>query len=131
MASDSVRSRATTLLRQYDNDDFKEQHLGYIDHDAIEDGNFDGVARALDARIERDRYSLISMLLAGIYFGLLVGHNMFSTATTTQVLWWAVPVLLVSIYAVVTANNLFRRLQELSRARALVESLDAEVGVEG
>lgn len=124
-SNDPVRSRAEDLLRRYDNEDFKADHLGYLDHDAIGDGEFDTVASALEARMERDRYSLISMLLAGIYFGLLMGANLFATGSTAAILWWLVPVLLVSVYAIVTATSLLHRLQELSRAKALVEALTA------
>lgn len=122
---DPVRQRAQSLLQHYDNDDFNADHLGYLDREAIDDGEFRSVPAALDARMERDRYSLLSMLLAGIYFGLLVGHYLFSTGSTEAILWWLVPVLLVSAYAVVTATNLLRRLQELSRIKALVEAAAA------
>ncbi len=120
----SLRSQVTARLREHDNDDYKAQHVGYLDPKSIENGEFDRVTRALDSRMERDRYSLISMLLAGIYFGLLIGHNLFSTGSVEEILWWALPVLLVSIYAIVTASSICRRLAELAEAKALVRALD-------
>lgn len=120
---DPVRAHAERLLQRYDNEDFKSDHLGYLDHDAISDGRLGPAASALDARMERDRYSLISMLLAGIYFGLLIGANLFATHSTAAILWWVLPVLLVSAYAIVTATNILHRLQELARTKAVVEAL--------
>ena len=63
------------------------------------------------------------MLLAGIYFGLLIGHNLFALGSTEEILWWALPVLLVSIYAIVTATHLCQRIETLGEAKALVRAL--------
>jgi hypothetical protein len=124
--SDPVRSRAATLLKRHDNDDYKAQHVGYLDHEAIAEGEFDAVPPALDARIERDRYSLIAMMLTGIYFGLVLGHFLFSLTTIREILWWLVPVVLVSVYAIVTANSFLDRICELSKAKALVQVINEQ-----
>lgn len=119
----SLEAHVLDHIDPSDNDGYRPQHLGYLDFAAFEDGNYGALLPALDARIANVRYSLVSMLLAGIYFGLVMGHWLFATEPWTAVAGWAVPVVVVSLYAIVTARNQFQRLQRLHEARAVVEAL--------
>jgi hypothetical protein len=121
----SLEAHALKRIGPSDNDGYRPNHLGYLDFEAFEDGEYTALLPALDARITNVHYSLVSMLLAAIYFGLVVGHWLFATAPWTAVAGWAVPVGIVSLYAIITARNQFRRLQRLHEARAVVESLAA------
>ncbi len=127
MASSRASLETLTLDRidPSDNDGYKPQHLGHLDFEAFESGQYGALLPALDARITNIHYSLVSMLLAGIYFGLVMGHWLFAAQPWSAVVTWAVPVVIVSGYALITVRNQFRRLRRLHEARALVEALVA------
>jgi hypothetical protein len=119
-SSPSLVTYARSLLDREDNAGLRPSHIGYLVPEAFQDARYADLLPALDARLSRIRYSLISMLLAGIYFGLLVGHWLFSTATWQGIAGWAVPVGLVGVYAVVTARNMLRRMRHLHETRAVL-----------
>jgi hypothetical protein len=77
----------------------------------------------VNSRLSTARYSLISMLIAGIYFGLLVGHWLVSLSTWSLLGRWLIPVLLVTIYAAYSSYQTIRELHELSEAKALLQVL--------
>jgi len=101
----------------------KPSHVGYLDPGAFDEERFNALLPALDARASRIYYSLISMLLAGIYFGLLVGHWLFTTSTWAGIAGWVLPVGLVGLYAIVTAHNMLRRLKRLHETRSVLHAL--------
>jgi hypothetical protein len=96
---------------------------GVVDLEALEQERYDDVLQSVDARLSTAQYSLISMLVAGIYFGLLVGTWLVSVASWTHVTRWVVPVLLVTIYAVYSSYQTIREIRELSEARSLLRIL--------
>ena len=122
-SSSPLRRYARSLLDREDNAGLKPSHVGYLDPYAFDEDRFDTLLPALDARVSRIHYSLISMLLAGIYFGLLVGHWLFHTSTWMGIAGWALPVGLVGLYAIVTARNMLRRLNRLHETRAVLHAL--------
>lgn len=99
---------------------------GVVDLEALEEGRYDDVLESVDSRLSTAQYSLISMLVAGIYFGLLVGHWLFALASWSLVLQWLVPVALVTIYAVYSSYYTIVELRDLAEARALLHALDHE-----
>lgn len=122
-ASRPLLAHARSLLDRETNDGLRASHVGYLDPDAFQDARYADLLPALDARASRYRYSLVSMLLAGIYFGLLVGHWLLSLVTWQAVASWMLPVGLVCLYAVVTARNMLNRLRQLHETRAVIETL--------
>jgi len=96
---------------------------GVVDLEALDQERYDDVLESVNTRLSTARYSLISMLVAGIYFGLLVGTWLVSIASWTHVTRWAVPVLLVTIYAVYSSYHTIREIRELSEARSLLRML--------
>lgn len=122
-SSRSLSEYARSLLDREDNAGLRPSHAGYLDPNAFQDARYTDLLPALDARLSRLRYSLISMLLAGIYFGLLVGHWLLVTSTWQGIALWVLPVGLVCLYAVVTARSMFRRMRHLHETRAVLRAL--------
>jgi fatty acid desaturase len=102
----------------------RSELAGVVDLEALDDERYGEVLSSVDSRLSTAQYSLISMLVAGIYFGLLVGHWLFTLSGWTAALWWLVPVLLVTTYAAYSSYHTIREIHELSEARALLHVLD-------
>lgn len=123
-SSHLLTARALDLLDHNDEEGFRTSHLEQFDFSAFEEGRYGELVQDLEDRLSRERYSVISMLLAGIYFGLLMGHWLLDTSSWLLIARWAIPVGLVAVYAVVTARNILNRIERLSQAQALVHALD-------
>ena len=122
-SSDPLAAQVRARIDATDNDGYKTTHAGYLDFDAFDNGRPEALLPALDARVADTRLSLLSMMLSGIYFGLLVGYWLMNMSSWGAIAGWAVPVGLVGLYAVITSRNLFRRLQRLHEAHALVDAM--------
>jgi len=118
-----LQSRLHDRLAAHGSEGLRASLAGVIDLEALEDRRYDEVLESVDSRLSTAQYSLISMLVAGIYFGLLVGHWLMSLSSWPGVLRWAVPVGLVTIYAGYSSYATIREIHELSEARALLALL--------
>ena len=96
---------------------------GVVDLEALEKEQYGDVLESIDARLSTAQYSLVSMLVAGIYFGLLTGTWLVGTASWAIILRWTIPVLLVTIYAVYSSYQTVQEIRELSEARSLLRTL--------
>jgi hypothetical protein len=121
-----IQERALDLLDRDDEDGFRSAHLEHFDFEAFDEGRYADVVVALDGRITQVRYSIISMMLAAIYFGLIVGMYLVGPTSGWGMLRWLGPVVLVSLYAIVTGQNMLDRIERLTTARGLVAALAAE-----
>jgi hypothetical protein len=118
-----LRSRATDRLAPHGSGGLRASLAGVVDLDALEEERYEDVLESVEARLSTAQYSLVSMLVAGIYFGLLVGSWLVSAMSWMLVLRWAVPVLLVTIYAVYSSYHTIQEIRELSEARSLLHTL--------
>ncbi len=123
VSSNALRAQVTDRLTPHGSEGVRTELAGVVDLEALDQERYDDVLESVDARLSTARYSLISMLVAGIYFGLLVGTWLVSIASWTHVTRWSVPVLLVTIYAVYSSYHTIREIQELSEARSLLRML--------
>ncbi len=126
LSSSLLQSRVVDRLSPHGSDGLRAGLSGVVDLDALEDERYGEVLESVDSRLSTAQYSLVSMLVAGIYFGLLVGGWLYTLATWTLVLRWLIPVLLVTTYAVYSSYQTIREIHELSEARALLRVLDRE-----
>jgi hypothetical protein len=125
--SPSLQSRIVDRLSAHGSEGLRADLAGVVDLEALEQQRYAAVLESVDARLTTARYSLISMLIAGIYFGILVGHWLFSLASWMLVARWLVPVLLVTIYAAYSSYHTIQELWQLSEARALLMTLTQDV----
>ncbi|PSQ80373.1 MAG: hypothetical protein BRD41_05300 [Bacteroidetes bacterium QS_1_63_11] len=94
-----------------------------MDLEALEKREYGTVLATVEQRLSRAWYSLLSMILAGIYFGLLVGFWLIDGSTWEAIALWAVPVLLVSTYGAYAAHQTILQIRHLAEARALLRLL--------
>ena len=120
----SLRSRVTDRLAPHGSGGVRASLAGVVDLEALDQGRYGEVLESVDARLETAQYSLVSMLVAGIYFGLLTGSWLMSTASWELVARWAAPVLLVTTYAVYSSYQTIQEMQRLSEARSLLHTLE-------
>lgn len=121
--SSTLQSHVTDRLTPHGSDGVRSELAGVVDLDALEEEQYDVVLESVDARLSTAQYSLISMLVAGIYFGLLMGSWLVSTASWPLIVRWALPVLLVTLYAVYSSYHTIREIRQLSEARSLLSTL--------
>mgnify|MGYP006306877189 CR=1 FL=1 len=121
--TDTIQSRVNRQLDPHGSEGARAALSGVVDLEALEDRRYDEVLAAVDERLSEARYSLLSMLTAGIYFGLLVGLWLVDSSTWGSIAMWAVPVLLVTTYGLYATHQTIRQIRHLSEARALVQLL--------
>ncbi len=127
VSSSTLRSRITERLAPHGSEGVRTELAGVVDLEALEQERYGEVLDSVNARLSTAQYSLISMLVAGIYFGLLVGKWLVSISSWTHVMRWAVPVLLVTIYALYSSYHTIREIRELSEARSLLRLLEERI----
>lgn len=110
-------------LAPHGSTDLRTRLASVVDLDALEENRYEEVIESVDERRSTAHYSLISMLVAGIYFGLLVGNWLVEFSSWQSVLVWGVPVGFVTIYAVVASHQTLRELHHLSEARSILRIL--------
>lgn len=125
-SSSSLQSRVLDRLSPHGTEGLRASLAGVIDLDALEQEQYDKVLESVDTRLTTAQFSLISMLVAGIYFGTLVGSWLLSFETWGLIVRWALPVLLVTIYAVVASYQTINEIRDLSEARVLITTLTAK-----
>jgi len=126
ISTDRLRSHATDRLMPHGSGGLRASLAGVVDLEALEQERYEEVIESVDARLSTAQYSLVSMLVAGIYFGLLVGSWLVSTTSWGLIGRWVVPVILVTVYAVYSSYTTVQEIRELSEARSLLLTLDQQ-----
>jgi len=121
--TDTIQSRVAGQLDPHGSDGVRAALSGVIDMDALQDRRYEEVLRAVDERLSQARYSLLSMLVAGIYFGVLVGFWLVDGSTWGSLALWVVPVSLVTVYGLYATHQTIHQIRHLSEARALLQLL--------
>lgn len=119
----SLQSRVIDRLSAHGSEGLRAGLAGVVDLEALEQERYAEVLESVDSRLTTAQFSLISMLVAGIYFGLLVGSWLISFETWGLIIRWALPVLLVTIYAMSASYQTIQEIRQLSEARSLLLSL--------
>jgi len=122
-SSDQLHARLQERLSSHGSTDLQAQIDTVVDLQALEAGRYAEVLETVNRRLTTIRYSIVSMLVAGIYFGLLVGAWLVDTPTLESILLWGLPVGLVTLYAVYSGQQILREGQHLSEARSLLRVL--------
>lgn len=128
--SSSLQSRILDRLSAHGSEGLRAGLAGVIDLEALQQEQYAKVLESVESRLTTAQYSLISMLIAGIYFGLLVGWWLMSVASWGLIARWVIPVLLVTIYAGNASYQTIQELRQLSEARALLTTLTQESSTE-
>ena len=126
LSTKSLHSQVIDRLSPHGSEGLRSSLAGVVDLEALEDRRYEEVLESVESRLSTARYSLISMIVAGIYFGLLVGNWLFSLATASVILRWTIPVLIVTIYALYSSYHTIKEIHQLSEARALLALLNGE-----
>lgn len=126
--SNALRSRAVDRLAPHGSEGLRAGLSGVVDLDALENDRYDEVLESVDERISTAQYSLISMLVAGIYFGLLIGTWLVGLSNWGVILRWGIPVALVTTYAVYSSYQTIQEIRQLSEARILLSTMAQETG---
>jgi hypothetical protein len=124
LSPDRLQSRVHDRLAAHGSEGLRASLAGVVDLDALQERRYETVLESVEARLSSAQYSLMSMLVAGIYFGLLVGYWLMSLSTWGLVLRWLVPVLLVTVYAGYSSYQTLREMHDLAEARALLRVLN-------
>lgn len=120
---DTIHSRVARQLDPHGSEGARAALSGVVDLEALEEERYEAVLSAVDDRLSQARYSLISMLVAGIYFGLLVGFWLVDGSTWGAIALWTVPALLVTLYGAYATHQTVLQIRHLSEARALLRLL--------
>lgn len=121
--SDAIQARVVDQLSPHGSEGARAALTHVIDLEALEHERYGAVLDTVNARLSRARYSLISMLVAGIYFGLLVGYWLVDFSSWSSILQWSIPALLVTIYGVYASHQTILQIRQLSEARSLLHLL--------
>ncbi len=121
--TDTIQSRVARRLDPHGSKGARTALSGVVDLEALEERQYQDVLAAVDERLSQARYSLLSMLVAGIYFGLLVGFWLVNGSTWGAIALWVVPVLLVTAYGLYATHQTVLQIRHLSEARALLQLL--------
>jgi len=123
LSPQTLQSRITDRLAPHGSEGLRASLTGVVDLEALNDHRYEEVLASVDSRLSTAQYSLVSMLVAGIYFGLVVGYWLLSLASWWHIARWSVPVLLVTTYALYSGYQTVQEIHELSEARALLSAL--------
>jgi len=118
--TDSIQSRVARQLSPHGSDGVRASLAGVVDLDALQDHRYEEVLGAVDRRLTQARYSLLSMLVAGIYFGVLVGFWLVDGSTWGSLALWVVPLSLVTVYGLYATHQTVHQIRHLAEARALL-----------
>lgn len=120
---DPIQSRVARLLDPHGTEGVRTALTGVVDLGALKENRYEEVLETVDERLSEARYSLLSMIVAGIYFGLLIGHWLVDGSTWGGVALWGGPVLFVTTYGLYATYQTVRLIRHLSEARALLQLL--------
>jgi hypothetical protein len=121
--TDTIQSRVARQLDPHGSDGVRAALSGVIDLDALQEHRYKKVLGTVDERLTQARYSLLSMLVAGIYFGALVGFWLVDGTTWDSLALWVVPLSLVTVYGLYATHQTIYQIRHLSEARALLQLL--------
>lgn len=121
--TDHIKSQVTRQLDPHGSEGARTALSGVVDLKALEEQQYEEVLSTVDERLSQARYSLLSMLVAGIYFGLLVGFWLVDGSSWGSIALWGVPVLLVTIYGTYATHQTVLQIRHLAEARALLQLL--------
>ncbi|MFB6272366.1 MAG: hypothetical protein ABEL51_05660 [Salinibacter sp.] len=121
--TDTIQSRVARQLDPHSSEGARTALSGVVDLEALEERQYEEVLETVDERLSQARYSLLSMLTAGIYFGLLVGLWLVDGSTWGAIALWALPVLLVTTYGLYATHQTILQIRHLSEARGLLRLL--------
>lgn len=121
--TDTIQSRLARHLAPHGSEGTRAALSGVVDLEALENHQYEDVLEAVDHRLSQARYSLLSMIVAGIYFGALVGYWLVDGTTWGAIAQWAVPILLVTVYGLYSTHQTVLQIRHLSEARALLRLL--------
>lgn len=124
VSASQLRSRVTDLLAPHGSGGVRTNLTGVVDLKALEEEQYGEVLESVDARLSTSQYSLVSMIVAGIYFGLLTGWWLMTTVSWLLIARWAIPVALVSIYGGYASYQTILEIRQLSEARSLLHTLE-------
>lgn len=124
VSASQLRSRVTDLLAPHGSGGVRTNLTGVVDLKALEEEQYGEVLESVDARLSTSQYSLVSMIVAGIYFGLLTGWWLMTTVSWLLIARWAIPVALVSIYGGYASYQAILEIRQLSEARSLLHTLE-------
>ncbi|MCS3676585.1 hypothetical protein GGP72_000482 [Salinibacter ruber] len=120
---DALESQVAQRLDPHGSDGVQSALSGVVDLEALEERRYGEVLGAIDQRLTQSRYSLLSMVVAGIYFGLLVGLWLVDGSTWSRIALWLAPTLLVAVYGLYATHQTVRQIRHLSETRALLQIL--------
>ena len=123
-SSETLHDELRQRLAPHGTEGVRSALKGVIDLDAVADRQYNSLVSTLDARLTQAWWSVLSMLLAGIYFGVVVGHWLFDLSSPSAIATWGIPTGLVSIYALYAGHQTLALMRELAEARALARVLD-------
>jgi len=118
--SNRIHSHVTDRLTPHGSGGLRTSLAGVVDLDALENGNYEDILGSVEARLSTAQVSIASMLVAGIYFGVLVGWWLLDTSSWAAIARWSIPVLLVTSYAVYASYQTIQEIRELAEARSLL-----------
>lgn len=121
--TDAIQSRIAQRLNPHGSDGAQAALDGVVDLDALREHRYEEVLGTVDERLTQARYSLLSMLASGIYFGVLVGFWLVDSSTWGNIALWAVPLSLVTVYGLYATHQTVHQIRHLSEARALLRLL--------
>lgn len=121
--TDTIQSRVVRHLDSHGSEGVRAALSGVVDLKALEEQQYEEVLGAVDQRLSRARYSLLAMVVTGIYFGLLVGHWLVNGSPWGTHVLWIVLVLLVTTYGLYATHQTVRQVRHLSEAQALLRLL--------
>lgn len=130
MRSERVHSRLIDRLDPHGSSGARTALSGVVDLDAVEEQQYEPALKAIDDRLSQKRLSLVSMVVSGIYFGLLVGFWLVDFSSWPSILVWILPVGLVTIYAGYSSHLTVRQIHQLSEAHILLQLLVEEQSVD-
>jgi len=119
-----LQSRVTDRLTPHGSGGLRTSLAGVVDLEALEQGRYEEVLSSVEARLSTAQYSIVSMLVAGIYFGVLVGWWLVDTASWGLIIRWVVPVLFVTVYGVYASYQTIQEIRDLAEARSLLLTLN-------
>jgi len=120
---DALESQVAQRLDPHGSDGVQAALSGVVDLEALEERRYGKVVGAIDQRLSQARYTLLSMVLAGIYFGLLVGLWLVDGSTWGRMALWLAPTCLVAVYGLYATHQTVRQIRHLSEARVLLRIL--------
>lgn len=118
--TDAIWTQVADRLAVHTKEGAQASLVGIVDEEDLEEERYGEVLESVEDRLSQARFSLISMIVSGIYFGLLVGLWLVDFSTWSRIAQWSVPVLLVMTYGIYSTHQTASQIRQLSEARMLL-----------